>query len=78
MKNSKFATKTAIVAMCLLSAALTSCAEKVKVVEVQSIQIKIDTIYTYKVDRIDDGEHFYDTETTSKKYEKGETIQIIR
>ena len=53
---------------------LMSCKEKVVIVEIQKIDMKIDTTYryTYKVKR---GDNFFDIKYMNKLYKTGDTIK---
>lgn len=78
MKNSKFTTKSAIALYAMLCLVLSSCTERVKVVETQKIEVKIDTIYYYKIERTDDDKNFYDIEKRTDKLNAGDYIEIVR
>lgn len=71
MKNRKV-----ILAICLACIVLMSCEDRVRVIELQSIEV--DTTYNYRILRYDDGKYFYDEEKTSKKFKKGDVIKILR
>ena len=55
---------------------LTSCKEKVVVEEIQKVEMKIDTTYTYtyKVKRED---NFFDIHVTKEQYKLNDTIKVI-
>jgi hypothetical protein len=54
----------------------TSCKEEVVVEEIQKVEIKIDTTYTYtyKVKRED---NFFDIHKTTEKYKLKDTIKVL-
>ncbi len=76
MTKFKFTTKTAIALYAMLCLVLSSCAERVKVVELQGI--KVDTTYIYKIERTDDDKNFYDIEKRTQKLNAGDYIEIVR
>ena len=76
MRKLKVTTKTAIALSTLLCVVLSSCRERVKVVELQ--EIKVDTTYIYKIERTDDGKNFYDIERRTQKLNAGDYIKIVR
>lgn len=73
----KLRTKLSYALYTLLGVVLfTSCNEKVVVEEIQKVEIKIDTTYTYtyKVKRED---NFFDIHTTTEKYKLNDTIKVL-
>ncbi len=64
--------------MFILCVTLVSCAEKAKIISLEKMEIKIDTIYVYKIELSNDEGKFYKIIKISDKYETGDVIQIIR
>lgn len=76
MKNSKFTKKPAIALYAMLCLVISSCTERVKVVELQGI--KVDTTYIYKIERTYYDKNFYDIEKRTQKLNIGDYIKILR
>lgn len=56
---------------------LPSCSERVKVVELRSIEVDIDSTFHYKIERVDgNGDKYFDYYNTRTKCDNGEYIMM--